>query len=550
MGRTRIAQQTATKKAGAGRGNGISQLPRVVAAAAVGVAALCVQQFVTEGRFGWQTGAPHANISSIGKPLVSAGKLMSEHNLQAAFEVAQQHINGSGEPQIANIMTEVADGLQRRLSGGKAATRRALLSGVGGPIGDALASLTWSERPQGTPFRFQEHFEAPRLPMLLKWPREVADGEPTPELTLLSARPMVLMVDNWLSHTANASLDRVPAEYDAAKAALPQPASTPRAASPQSQGTTPWLCFNKDAPGFRDFAAVVQRCATDAMAAEAEGKPHCAATAELGRRKDGPLGAFNTPGGQGTTCGPLTKALEDALVRSDNILFDPGASDAVDTIDAAISAMLGFDFDVERLAAAAPRPIASFLKSTSATDARARAAIRDAYDFSTGPQLSRYRSMRRGGYRLHTDCHDFGLSQPTDRTHTAILYVSEPQGGGETAFPALGIQVEPRRGRLLIFEDLLSDGSCDPRTAHESTDVHLNATADKLVIQKWFYLDRAYGEHLRSNDWQEGKPRMPGTTVCFNIDCRTQDRAPGDGKTLALLKKGKNAKRGGPPLFS
>ena len=100
----------------------------------------------------------------------------------------------------------------------------------------------------------------------------------------------------------------------------------------------------------------------------------------------------------------MTKALEEALVRSDNVLFDPGASDAVDTIDAAISAMLGFDFDVERVAVAAPKAVASFLKNASSTSARARAAVRDAYDFSTGPQLSRYRTARRGGYRLHTDC--------------------------------------------------------------------------------------------------------------------------------------------------
>ena len=69
--------------------------------------------------------------------------------------------------------------------------------------------------------------------------------------------------------------------------------------------------------------------------------------------------------------------------------------------------------------------------------------------------------------------------------------MSETQGGGETVFPALGLSVEPKRGRLLLFEDLLPDGTCDPRTAHASSDLLLNATADKLVVQKWFYLDRA-----------------------------------------------------------
>ena len=62
--------------------------------------------------------------------------------------------------------------------------------------------------------------------------------------------------------------------------------------------------------------------------------------------------------------------------------------------------------------------------------------------------------------------------------------MSETQGGGETVFPALGLSVEPKRGRLLLFEDLLPDGTCDPRTAHASSDLLLNATADKLVVQK------------------------------------------------------------------
>ena len=376
-------------------------LPWLVAAAVAFFAALCARHL---GLIGGETGAP-ANISSLGKVLWRTGQLMGEHNWKAALQIAQQHTDGtdgpSGDPQLLNIMGEVADGMQKRLGDGRVASRRVQLSGLGGPLGDALASAAWSERPEGAPFRFHAQFEAQHLPMPLRWPRDVADGEPTPEVTLLSARPMVLMVDNWLNRAANASLDRLPAEYDAAKASSMQPAST---AQSLSTVTVPKLCFNKESTGFPQFAAVVTRCVEEAMAAEADGRPHCAATAALGRREGGPLSAFNTPGGQGSVCGPMTKALEEALVRSDNVLFDPGASDAVDTIDAAISAMLGFDFDVERVAVAAPKAVASFLKNASSTSARARAAVRDAYDFSTGPQLSRYRTARRGGYRLHTDC--------------------------------------------------------------------------------------------------------------------------------------------------
>ena len=457
-----------------------------------------------------------------------------------------------GDPQLLAIMSEVATGIQERLGrGGYVPQRKIELSGLGGPLGDALASVARSGRPLGRPFRFDTQFEAQRLPLPLEWPHEVADGEPTPELTLLSAKPMVLMVDNWLSGAANASLDHLPADFDAAKASALQPAT-----KAEHLGTAPKLCINKVGTRFAEFSAVVTRCVDEAMAAEADDRPHCAATAALGRRKGGPMSAFKhinkgAKGTKDTVCGPLTKALEEELVRSDNVLFDPGASDTVDTIDAAISAMLGFEIDVEGLAAAAPGAVASFLKNDSSTSTRARDAVRDAYSFATGPQLSRYRTSRRGGFRMHTDCHDFGLSQATERTHTAILYVSEPSGGGETVFPALGQGVVPKRGRLLIFENLLPDGTCDPRTAHASADLLLGASSDKLVVQKWFYLDRTHTEYIRKTQWNEGAPREPASTVCFNTDCRSQERVPADAKTLALLKKDLAARieKGGPPIF-
>ena len=513
----------------------------LVAAFAVAVG-IVTQLWASQGMRA-QTGATHANISSLGKALSRTGQLMSERSLQAALESAKQHSNRSGEhPELVTIMTEVSEGLQKRVSGKPTAPRRMQLTGLGGPLGDALASVAWDKRPQGKPFRFEGRFEANVLPLPLQWPREASAGEPTPVVTLLSARPMVVMVDNWLSGAANASLDRLPAEFNTAMASAVQPATTP-----QSLGTAPKLCF-KDGPENRQFSDVVTRSVEEAVAAAEEGRPHCTATAALAKRKGGPLSAFKTAGGQpGSKCGPLTKGLHEALVRSENVLFDPGASDAVDTVDGAISAMLGFDFDANTVAAG---ELVSFLMNASPTSARARAAVRDAYDFSTGPQLSRYRASRQGGYRLHTDCHDFGLSEPTERTHTAILYVSEPQGGGETTFPALGLHVQPRRGRLLLFENLLPDGTCDPRTAHASSDVNLNASADKLVLQKWFYLDRVYGEYLRTSVWHEGKPRQAGTTVCFKTDCRTQERAVGDAKTLSLLKSGKDSKRKDLPVFS
>ena len=106
---------------------------------------------------------------------------------------------------------------------------------------------------------------------------------------------------------------------------------------------------------------------------------------------------------------------------------------------------------------------------------------------------------------------------------------------GDTAFPALNLSVAPRRGRLLLFESLLPDGTCDPRTAHES--VALGGLEDtKLILQKWFYQDRAFD---RAAFNAEGTPRRAGYAGCDAADCRRYERVPGTPRLLELLRDGR-----------
>ena len=461
-------------------------------------------------------------ISQLGAALSEAGRLIGAHDWHAALAIVERHDNAE---RSQPILDEVAEGIRARLRRGQqTAQRQVLLHRLGGALGDALA------RAEADP---------PSLPAQLDW-----SGRGT--ITLLSLQPLVLTVDGWLGDAANASLERLPTDFARSLSSAVQPATTTRPSDPR-----PALCLPLQTRTARaqELEAAVRRSVDAAVAAADAGQTHCAATAALSRRRDGALSAFRERSGPpGSLCGPLTSGLAESLVRSETAIFDPGASAAADALDAGISAMLGFAFDPERVAAMG---VAPFLKGADSWPEEA-AALRDAYDFSTGPQLTRYREARRGGFATHTDCHDFDLSKTTERSHTALLYVEEPSaGGGETAFPALNLKVAPKRGRLLLFGNLLSDGTCDPRSAHESVALERSdegGAPDKLILQKWFYLDRQFDRAVYNI---EGKPRGAGYASCDRADCRLYERVQGDPSTLELLRLDRAARvaRRAPPML-
>ena len=48
------------------------------------------------------------------------------------------------------------------------------------------------------------------------------------------------------------------------------------------------------------------------------------------------------------------------------------------------------------------------------------------------------------------------------RTWTAMIYLNEPEAGGATAFKLLGVAIEPRLGRILIWNNMASTAAPIP----------------------------------------------------------------------------------------
>jgi len=67
---------------------------------------------------------------------------------------------------------------------------------------------------------------------------------------------------------------------------------------------------------------------------------------------------------------------------------------------------------------------------------------------------------------------------------TAMVYLTDVLAGGATVFPKLGIQVLPQKGSMLVWYDMLEDGSVDRRTLHAGCPV---LAGNKWVCNKWFH---------------------------------------------------------------
>jgi len=82
-------------------------------------------------------------------------------------------------------------------------------------------------------------------------------------------------------------------------------------------------------------------------------------------------------------------------------------------------------------------------------------------------------------YRLHSDALPGAANQ---RTVTAIAYLNDGFGGGETDFPAIGVRVRPRAGDVLVFHNTLPDGRADPGARHAGLPVTSGA---KWIATRW-----------------------------------------------------------------
>jgi prolyl 4-hydroxylase len=60
---------------------------------------------------------------------------------------------------------------------------------------------------------------------------------------------------------------------------------------------------------------------------------------------------------------------------------------------------------------------------------------------------------------------------PGQRIRTAFAYLNQPLAGGETDFPTLGLRIEPKPGRVVVFDNVDAHGVPDPSTLHAALPV-------------------------------------------------------------------------------
>lgn len=69
------------------------------------------------------------------------------------------------------------------------------------------------------------------------------------------------------------------------------------------------------------------------------------------------------------------------------------------------------------------------------------------------------------------------------RSWTAMAYLNDVSQGGATAFPHLGLSVQPQRGGLLVWNNARPDGLVNEATLHAAEPVEAGV---KYVFTKWY----------------------------------------------------------------
>lgn len=69
------------------------------------------------------------------------------------------------------------------------------------------------------------------------------------------------------------------------------------------------------------------------------------------------------------------------------------------------------------------------------------------------------------------------------RTWTAMIFLNQPEAGGETSFSAAGLVVPPRPGMLLMWDNMDTNGAPNIYALHEGRAVEAGV---KYIVTKWF----------------------------------------------------------------
>lgn len=97
-------------------------------------------------------------------------------------------------------------------------------------------------------------------------------------------------------------------------------------------------------------------------------------------------------------------------------------------------------------------------------------------------------------FRPHTDTFNPGgadyfihCAEAGQRSWTAMIYLNRPEEGGATRFKAIGKTIQPETGKLLMWNNLLPDGTPNEATLHQGMRVRKGT---KYILTQW-YRERA-----------------------------------------------------------
>ena len=93
-------------------------------------------------------------------------------------------------------------------------------------------------------------------------------------------------------------------------------------------------------------------------------------------------------------------------------------------------------------------------------------------------------------FRPHTDTFNPGgadyflhCAEAGQRSWTAMIYLNKPDDGGATRFKAIGKTIQPEAGKLILWNNLLPDGSPNDATIHQGMKVRRGT---KYVLTQWY----------------------------------------------------------------
>lgn len=109
---------------------------------------------------------------------------------------------------------------------------------------------------------------------------------------------------------------------------------------------------------------------------------------------------------------------------------------------------------------------------------------------SQGETLQGQRYFAGQQFKLHNDYFAAGqvysetvAQEGGQRTWTAMVFLDQPAAGGRTSFPKASVEVTPRTGALLTWNNLDAQGLPNLYSHHEGTAVEAGV---KHVLTKWF----------------------------------------------------------------